>query len=98
MKKFRVVSRARFTIFLVIICLLVFGMFSMAAGSSTASSESKVQYHAVEIHSGDSLWTIAEDYNKENLDIRQVVADICDVNDIRADEIQPGQMILVPAY
>ena len=45
---------------------------------------------------GDTLWDIAQEYGSDNKDIRQVVFDICRLNDLRADELRPGQIIMVP--
>lgn len=53
-------------------------------------------YAEVEIRAGDTLWQIAAEYKREDADIRRFIYDICQINDIRADELQPGRMIRVP--
>jgi len=42
------------------------------------------------------LWSIAEDFSGSDQDIRDVVDEICDVNDISASDIQPGDLLFIP--
>jgi len=98
MRKMRIASKFRFTIFMVIVLLTVFTAASTIAGFNTANSLSMDQYRCVEIESGDTLWSIAAEYAPDNQDVRQVVHDICETNDIQANDIASGQKILVPVY
>jgi LysM repeat protein len=56
------------------------------------------QYQCVEIESGDTLWSIAKEYKPDNKDVRQVVYDICEANDMSADDLTVGQKIIIPVY
>ena len=98
MRKMRIASKFRFTIFAVIVLLTVFTVFSTLAGFNTANSLSMDQYRCVEVESGDTLWSIAAEYAPDNKDVRQIVYDICETNDIQANDIASGQKILVPVY
>ena len=98
MKRIIVTSKIRFTIFMVIVILSLFTVVSSVAGFNIANSTSMSQYNCVEVQSGDTLWNIASEYKPDNKDVREVVYDICNVNDIKADDLTAGQKILIPVY
>ena len=97
-KNIRIISKVRFTIFLVVLILIGSSVIGLVSGSSVASSLSTNQYYFVEIESGDTLWTIAENYTPDDMDVRRVVFDICKVNDIQAEDVHDGMNIIVPVY
>ena len=78
--------------------LMVTSLIGVITGASVASSSSVNQFYCVEVGSGDTIWAVAEKYGPQGTDVRQVVYDICEANDMDASELQAGQMILVPAY
>ena len=78
--------------------LMVTSLIGLITGASVANSSSMDQFYAVEIQAGDTIWAVAEEYKPANADVRQVVYDICEANDMDASELQAGQMILVPVY
>ena len=96
--RIRVKSKVRFTIFLVVMILMMTSLISAITGASVASSSSTDQFQCVEIGSGDTIWAVAEKYGPEGTDVRKVVYDICEANDMDASELKAGQMILVPVY
>jgi len=51
----------------------------------------------VEVRYGDSLWTIARKYGDPDRDIRDIVWQIQQANDVDAGDLQPGSEITVPA-
>ena len=67
--------------------------------SSAASVVQPVGYVSYVVKSGDSLWTIAEDYMPESKDdVREFVHEIKQVNHLESDHIYGGQLIAVPCY
>ena len=51
------------------------------------------------IQQNDNLWNLVERYNPDaNINIRDAVYDIYEINDIDADYIQPGDEIFIPVY
>lgn len=98
MRKYRVKSKFRFTLFLVI-TILVFGtVFSTLLGTGTANSVSFDQFKPVKVESGETLWTIAKANNPHNKDIRSVIYEIKELNNLKSGEITVGQKILIPVY
>ena len=97
-KRYRVVSKFRFTVFMAILILIAVTAFGTIFGFNTASSSSRDLYNQVQIESGDTLWDIAAQYGPDDADIRNTVYEICALNDISADQLQPGQKIIIPVY
>ncbi len=44
------------------------------------------------------MWTIADSYNGENVDVRYVVYTMRHINGLHSSEIYPGEVIYVPVY
>jgi len=97
-KKYRITSKFRFTMFLVVMILCLMTAIGTLLGFNTVTSASMNQYNQIQVEAGDTLWNIACEYAPDNMDVRKVVYDICDVNDIQADQLVAGQKIIVPVY
>ena len=95
-KKYKVVNKLRFTIFVVIMILLITSFANFALGLNTANSLTRLTYMDYEITAGDTLWTIAETYMTDVSDIREAVYELCQLNDIRAGELYVRMMIEIP--
>lgn len=97
-KKYRITSKFRFTMFLVVMILFAMTTVGTLLGFNTVNSASMNQYNQVLVEAGDTIWTIACEYAPDDMDVRKVVHDICDVNEIQADQLVAGQKIIVPVY
>lgn len=97
-KKYRITSKFRFTMFLVVMILFAMTTVGTLLGFNTVNSASMNQYNQVLVEAGDTVWTIACEYAPDDMDVRKVVHDICDVNEIQADQLVAGQKIIVPVY
>ena len=96
--KYRIKSKFRFTLFMTIAMLMVFSLAGTLIGINDAESLTKATYTEIRVQSGDTLWNLADKFGPDNKDIREIVYEICKVNDISADSIYPGQKILIPEY
>ena len=79
--------------------VLIIGLFAMffLRQATFAQEDSVIVYESVQIHEGDSLWSIAEQYAVEEQDIRSYIQDICSLNDLSSDEtIYAGQYLILP--
>lgn len=94
--RYRVNNRIRFTVFVVLVILFVTLLANFVLGLNTADSATYIDYKEIEIVSGDTLWSIAEQYMTSNADIRKSVYELCKINDINAAQLQVGMTILVP--
>ncbi len=83
------------TRFLVIISTMVVALVLLLASSVMAAGPEPVTDDYL-VRSGDTLWSIAEQVGPENADVRAVIAEIRDLNDLESSLIRPGQNLLVP--
>jgi hypothetical protein len=95
-KRYRIKNRVRFASFIVISLLLVCTIFNTALGFNDALALSEQQYIEIEVESGDTLWTIADEYMPDDMDIREAVYVICETNDIDANTLYAGQTLSIP--
>ncbi|MFM5968194.1 MAG: LysM peptidoglycan-binding domain-containing protein [Micrococcales bacterium] len=73
------------------------GIFGFLAGqSANASSESvMVAFEHITVHSGETLWQLAQEYGKGQ-DAREWIAAVVDLNGLSTVELQPGQDLALP--
>ena len=97
---YRIVKPVRFFFFVLIVTMaVIFTGYSMIGAGHTAEAAAKTEFAKVIIQENDTLWDIAETYNPDcNMDIRDAVYDICRINNIKASDIHPGDVIYVPVY
>ncbi|MFD2212749.1 cell division suppressor protein YneA [Metabacillus endolithicus] len=63
----------------------------------TGNSESLDKYHQVEIQEGDSLWSIADEFNvKSQISKQEFVKWVQDKNGIHSNVVKPGEFVFVP--
>lgn len=95
--QYRITSRARFTIFVAIMIILLTSIANIALGLGTADSATVTEYQSIEVSYGDTLWSIAGAYMSDDYsDIREAVYKLCKINDITADQLYVGMTIQVP--
>ena len=95
-KKYRIKNRVRFASFIVISLLLVCTIFNTALGFNDALALSEPQYIEIQVESGDTLWTLADEYMPDDMDIREAVYMICETNDVDAEHLYAGQTLSIP--
>lgn len=65
--------------------------------STSANTLNNTQYIKITVKSGDSLWLLADKYGNNKIDLRKLIYQIKQVNDIE-DTIYPGQELKIPVY
>jgi LysM repeat protein len=95
-KKYRIKSRVRFFAFVLIIMLLTVTAANTVLGLNNAEGQTKDQYTVVEVLYGDTIWDIAREYLSDDMDLRYAVHIIMSINNITAEELQPGQTLKIP--
>lgn len=76
---------------LTVISLAIIFMISLLNISFGSSTD---EYVSVYVCKGDTLWSIARDYYEEN-DIRERIAEIKSVNQLKTSTIREGQELLL---
>jgi len=103
-KREAVVRRQRGILALTIILVIAFGILLGTSINALASSDKDISsynkyYVSIRVESGDTLWTIADEYiDGFNLSKNDYIAEVCQINQISEDEIHAGDYIVVPYY
>ena len=83
---------------LAFIVLLGLLFFSFSTDAETTKSYQKY-FHTIQVQSGDSLWSIADDYMSEQYSsVDEYISEICQLNHIDGNIIQDGWNLLIPYY
>ncbi|HEY5584499.1 MAG TPA: LysM peptidoglycan-binding domain-containing protein [Ruminiclostridium sp.] len=77
--------------FLFIISLITFTLIYTASVSGYKTP----QYQSIAVHSGDTLWAIAEKYGN-NSDIREYIHNIKKINNLDSSLLNENTAILIP--
>ena len=96
MKKYKIKNRIRFITFVTVIMLVVSFAISGVFNTIKAHSTKEKEYIEVLVESGDTLWNIAKTYGSDDCDIRELIYNICQINNMKASDLRAGQTILVP--
>ncbi len=97
-KRYRIKNRFRFITFASIVMVIILLITSSVFGMDRVVSLSASEYAEVRVQPGDTLWDIARRYGPDDIDTRRMVYEICRCNDISANSIHPGQVLLIPEY
>ena len=95
-KRYRIANKFRFTAFVAIALIVLAFVISTALGFNTISGASRQEYVQIKVQSGDTLWALAKEYGPADMDIRNIVYEICRLNGVSADTLQAGQYITIP--
>lgn len=96
-KRLVIVSKPRFITFLIIVFLFLMILINIALNNDKVySSTYRNQYKKIIVDRGDTLWTIAKNNKKNGEDIREIIHNIKEINDMDSVLIKPGDIIRVP--
>lgn len=95
----KIVDLKKFIKSVVIILLLIF-CFSLIFTKASLSHK-EIEYKSVYVQKGDTLWTIAEDLQStndyyKNKDIRDIIYNIKEINNLSSSNISINQELLIP--
>ncbi len=78
---------------LAILCL----SFTLYNGMNLAFTADPVYYNQkITVSSGDTMWSIANQWSDEKEDVREVMHRICQANNLTNKHIYPGQVLTIP--
>lgn len=81
--------------FLVCSSFFIFGNFSASAHNDEATS-SAIYYRSILIHSGDTLWEIAEKYKGEEYDSTEAYISVLkSINNLETNQLEAGQYLII---
>ena len=96
--KYAVKSTFRFTTFVVILIITGVCALNLLLGTTTEVGAEEIrEYQTIEICAGDTLWSIADAYMPDDMDTREAVYELRELNDLDPGyAIQAGDRIQVP--
>lgn len=97
MKRYRVVNKQRFYLFVSFLLIIAFVIIFLFTNSKRVHSVLLHEdYKEVQILQGDTLWNIAINNMPEKYDIRFLVYKLKEFNDLDTAQIYPGDTIKIP--
>ena len=86
--------------FVLILLLVLLGNSIRVFASSGQKADYHKYYTSVQLEKGDSLWTLADEYNGEHVVSRnEYIDEVCRINQISEDTIlHSGKSVVVPYY
>lgn len=94
LQRIRKLRRQRRTFFVVV--MLIIMMMAHSAFSKTDMATDGCRIESVRVTSGDTLWSIAEEYKPEGKDLREFVYEIANDNGLSDCGIYCGQILYIP--
>lgn len=86
------------TVFLVILLAITLSSFLSNAKSSEEPTFYKY-YTSIEVQSGDTLWSIAQNYKGEHYrNAQEYIREVMQMNALRNDKLVTGQHLIIPYY
>ncbi len=93
-RRIRKLKRRRFIRSLIMLITLV--MAVSAISNFAFAKKTEEEFLKVIVSSGDSVWTIAKENNPKDMDLRRLVYEIIEENDIVNGAIYAGQELVIP--
>ena len=96
MKKIKVINKFRFYTFILISLLMIFSMTFLFINKSLGAGNLKGEYIDYTVRYGDTVWSIAEKYQNNRMEIRDLVDLIIDENKIDNSIVTQGEVVKIP--
>lgn len=82
----------RFSYIIILFVLVLAAAFYLLINMSNQPS-----YQSITVEEGDTLWTIAKQYNEEySMTVEEFIAWVGEENDLNSFAIKPGESIVLP--
>lgn len=96
-KKYKVVNKTRFYLFVTsLFAFILFFSLTLLSRNNVYSSVYQASYKEIKVVEGDTLWNIALNYLPPKTDVRKMVYDIKEFNEMEDFYIYPGDRIKIP--
>ncbi|MDR0854358.1 MAG: LysM peptidoglycan-binding domain-containing protein [Clostridiales Family XIII bacterium] len=82
---------------LIVLSVMMIGLAGNLLFGPEVSAADEVNIITVTIGSGDSLWSIADEYGSDEADVRDTIKEITELNELNVqDSLFPGMTLKVP--
>ncbi|MEL7566472.1 MAG: LysM peptidoglycan-binding domain-containing protein [Dehalobacterium sp.] len=98
-KKIRInLNKLRVSLLFVLVLVIYLTIGLKATAANFTEENGNPAYIEVIVKSGDSLWELTEKHYNGNSDIRKVIYQIKEINNLSNANIVSGQIIKIPQY
>ena len=89
-----------FSLFMILGLSAFYGSGLVSAHDNVKDDPVRCKYYkSIQIHSGDTLWNIAEEYITEDYEsVNDYITEVKKINKLSSDQIQDSQYLTVPYY
>lgn len=98
-RKYVIVDSRRFFMFItfifVVLSLLISLIITLPKVHSNIQEQKFQEYHVID---GDNLWNISLKFLPEDYDVRKMIFEIKELNDMETSYIYAGETIKIPLY
>ena len=96
-KRYVIVNSRRFftfiTLVITLLALIVFTIMNLQGAYSSAYTIETEDYW---VKQGETLWSIAQEYSPDGYDIRKMIYEIKEINEMETSMIYSGDKIMIP--
>ncbi|CAK7044372.1 LysM peptidoglycan-binding domain-containing protein [Phascolarctobacterium sp.] len=65
-------------------------------GYNLVQDDTVYHYEQITVHTGDTMWAIADRWSEQGEDVREVIYRICETNALDNTNLKPGQKLMIP--
>ncbi len=96
-KKYKIVNKRRFFLSIFTLSLAIITVISLFINSRKVYSFTYKEEHIeVIVKAGDTLWKIAKEHMPKDYDIRKMIHEIREINNMETADVYPGDLVKVP--
>lgn len=89
-------SRIKFVFAVSFVMIIAVASINMLIGSDKAMGQSNNSYITIKVSPGETMWSIAENHKKDDMDIREAIYLISEANDISANDVKSDMTLRIP--
>ncbi len=95
--RYKIISKTRFYLFIITALIIIaICMIFLIDRGDVYSSYYYDKHQEIQVVKGDTLWDISRIYLSPGQDIRKLVYDIMELNEMNSGYIYPGDIIKIP--
>ena len=65
-------------------------------GYNLVQDDTVYHYEQITVHTGDTMWAIADRWSEQGEDVREVIYRLCETNALDNTNLKPGQKLMIP--
>ena len=93
----RYVIKSKFRFFISVSLIMIISLTSIFTLVVSARESSDITMVPEYVDAGDTIWDLSINYSGE-MDIRDYISEVMDINDLQSANIKPGDLIYFPKY